>query len=301
MSPGASSSLTREPGPLPGSASRSLLSSSLTTGSRRARPIGWSAIADAARSSDASPLVLGLEGVRATLELTFAEGAGARPLVLMTPPSDGTFAARYIAARYARRGIHAAVIVQEDDVFLDPALDAAGVERKLRASVVAARTVLAALSRRADVDASRVTYFGISAGGIFGAVLLAVEPRVARAALVFPGGDLPALILASDDGGVRDYRESWFARGFSRGALREALAREVKTDPLLLARHVDPARVLVFLSDEDTTVPIEGGLALRDALGKPETWILSGNHETAGFCFGFVLGRADDFLLGESR
>ncbi len=39
-----------------------------------------------------------------------------RPLVLLTPPLQGTFAAHYMARRFARRGLHAAVIAPERDI-----------------------------------------------------------------------------------------------------------------------------------------------------------------------------------------
>ncbi len=59
---------------------------------------------------------------------------------------------------------------------------------------------------------------------------------------------------------------------------------------------MDPAKVLLFLSDDDTVVPIACGLELREALGRPETFFLAGNHETSGICFGFVVRSAEEFL-----
>jgi hypothetical protein len=232
-----------------------------------------------------------LDGFAGTLELTLADSEEPRPLVLLTPPSEATFAARWLASRLARKGFHAAVIVPEDEVFLDPALDAQGIEEKLRRAVVAARTAVAALSSRSDV--SRIEYLGVSAGGIFGTVLLATEPRIERAVLVMPGGDLPRIAAESLEGTVRAYRESWRERGVD---VREAFAGAIRTDPLRLARHVDPRKVLLFLSDDDTVVPIACGLELRQALGCPETYFLAGDHETAGICFGFVIRTGESFL-----
>ena len=81
-----------------------------------------------------------------------------------------------------------------------------GLERKFRACVVHARAVTAALAARADVR--EVVYLGVSAGGIFGAALLGTEPRIARAVLAFPGGDLPELIATSDEATVVAYRRA---------------------------------------------------------------------------------------------
>lgn len=237
---------------------------------------------------------------RAALELYPAapRGAGPRPLLLITPPTQAAFAARWLGARYARRDVHVAV-VQPRGLFLDPELQPAQVEDKLRGAVVCAREVLEALRALPGVDAARCTYLGVSAGGIFGAVLLAVEPGIARAALVFPGGDLPEIVRLSDEEHVTAYRASWAARGLGPEALRDALRSAIETEPQRLAPCVDPGRVLLFLGDQDTKVPAAQGEALRLALGEPETWRLAGNHDTAALCFGFVLREVDRFLFSE--
>ena len=71
----------------------------------------------------------------------------------------------------------------------------------------------------------------------------------------------------------------------------------MRTDPLRLARFVEPRRVLLFLGASDTVVPVATGLALRGALGDPETYLLGGNHDSASVCFGFILRRSERFLL----
>lgn len=260
-----------------------------------------SSIESAGRArDDDEPVAVSLSsyGFEGTLEVSWAEDDERAPLVVLTPPSQGTFAARYLARRYARRGFHAAVLVPDGD-YLVPGLDPDALEAKLRGALVAARTVVAALGTSPRV--SRVVYLGISAGGIFGALLLAVEPRVERAALIFPGGDIPLLAATSEESTVRDFRESWAERGVDAAALRRVLAATIKTDPIRLAPSIDPGRVLLFLADSDTLVPLPCGLALREALGQPETWLISGQHEVAGCSFGFVLHEADGFLLGTSR
>lgn len=236
----------------------------------------------------------------ATLELYPASPRGeeARPLLLITPPTEAAFAARWLAARYARKGVHVAV-VQPAGKFLDGALEPADVEAKLKGAVVTARTVLEALRALPEVDPARTCYLGVSAGAIFGAVLVAVEPAIARAALVFPGGDLPEIVRTSEEDQVAGWRQSWAERGLPPDALHAALAAVVVTDPLRLASAVDPSRVLLFLGDGDTKVPVAQGEQLRVALGEPETWRLAGNHDTAALCFGFVLREIDGFLFPE--
>ena len=225
-----------------------------------------------------------------------ASPSNPRPLVLITPPTKAAFAARYLAARFARRGIHAAVIVPEK-ALLETHLTPREVEHRLRDTVVAARTALRVLGEGPEVDAGQLHYFGVSAGGIFGGVLLGVEPAIRRAVLVLPGGDLPRIVTESDESSVVAYRVAWKARGVDPETLRQEFAREVRTDPQHLARFVDPERMLLFLGAGDTVVPVVTGRALRAALGDPETYILGGNHDTASLCFGFILRRSERFLL----
>lgn len=233
-----------------------------------------------------------------TLELypATARGGDPRPLLLITPPTEAAFAARWLGARWARRGVHVAVI-QPTGYFLDRPLEPGQVEGKLRGAVVCAREVLAALRTRPEVDAARVSYMGVSAGAIFGAALVAVEPTIRHAALVFPGGDLPGILCTSAETNVAAWREVWAERLGGVDALRATLAESIVTDPQRLAPTVDPARLLVFLGHDDTKVPVARGEALCAAFGQPETWRLAGDHDTAALCFGFVLREIDAFLF----
>jgi hypothetical protein len=250
---------------------------------------------------DRSPILTPLPSLsfQATLELYRAKGASAlnpRPLVLMTPPTKAAFAARYLAGRFARRGIHGAVIVPER-AFLETHLTPAEVEARLRDAVIAARMALRVLGEMNEVDAGHLHYLGISAGGIFGGVLLAIEPSIRRAVLVLPGGDLPRILNESEESSVVAYRVAWKARGVDPETLRLQFAKEARTDPQRLARFVEPDRVLLFVGASDTVVPVATGLSLRAALGDPETYVLQGNHDTAAICFGFILRRSERFLL----
>lgn len=223
-----------------------------------------------------------------------------RPLLLITPPTEAAFAARWLGARWARQGINVAVI-QPEGYFLDPALSPAEVELKLRGAVVSARNVLLALRELPEVDRTRTAYMGVSAGAIFGSVLVAVEPGISRAALVFPGGDLPGIVCESEEDQVAAWRRTWEEQLGGREPLRAALGAAILTDPQRLAPAVDPARVLVFLGHGDTKVPVARGEALCAALGEPETWRLAGNHDTAALCFGFVLREVDRFLFSDPQ
>jgi cephalosporin-C deacetylase-like acetyl esterase len=180
--------------------------------------------------------------------------------------------------------------------FLEPHLTPAEVEAVFRQAAINARTALRALAALEEVDGERLDYLGVSAGGIFGAALLAVEPSIRRAVLILTGGDLPRIVAESDDSSTVAYREAWRQRGLDREALAAEMAREMRSDPVRLAEFIDPRRVLLFLGAQDTRIPTDTGLALWRALGAPELYLLSGNHETASLCFGFVLRRSAEFL-----
>jgi hypothetical protein len=251
--------------------------------------------------ADESPIVTAVPSLSfpGTLEFYRAKGASPlnpRPLVLMTPPTKAAFAARYLAGHFARRGVQAAVIVPEK-FLLETHLTPAEVEVRFRDAVVAARMALRVLLEMNEVDARQVHYLGVSAGGIFGGVLLAVEPSIRRAALVLPGGDLPRVLKESEESSVVAYRVAWKARGVDPDTLGRQFARDVHTDPQRLARFVEPNRLLLFLGASDTVVPVATGLSLRAALGDPETYVLAGNHDTAALCFGFILRRSERFLI----
>ena len=260
------------------------------------------AIARAAASPGREPAVIPLDGaLRAKAELYRSRAPGPRPLVLLTPPNRVTSAARYLARHLQERGAHALVVVP-DEAFLSPGLAPREVERKLRAAVVGARELIAALAPRAEVDAQRLSYMGISAGGIFGAVLLAVEPRLGRGVLWLPGGDLPRIVAESVDREVRAYRESWQERGVEPRELARRLRRWVRTDPLRLAAHHDPRQLLIFLGGQDESVPTDLGLALHEGMGRPQAYMLAGEHASAVVAgFGWLLDESEAFLLGSGR
>ncbi len=237
--------------------------------------------------------------LRGTIEFYPAqtdEDLSSRPLVLMTPPVEAAFAARYLARRYARKGVHAVTLIPENE-FLEAEHKPKQLEAKFRAAVLIARTAIRALSTREDVDEQNIHYFGVSAGGIFGAALLAVEPMIQRSVLAFPGGNLPHILSESTEPGVSFYRESWLKRGMSKEEFNQRLKKHIRTDPLELAPYVDPQKILIFFGAKDTLVPIESGLELRKAMGNPEAYLMAGNHATASLCFGYILRRADRFLL----
>ena len=52
----------------------------------------------------------------------------------------------------------------------------------------------------------------------------------------------------------------------------------LQTDPVLLARHVDPRKIFQVITRRDRSVPTDLQLRLRRALGEPESLSLPTGH-----------------------
>lgn len=204
---------------------------------------------------------------------------GRRPAVVLTP----ILGARdelpgLLAAALAGRGIHAAIVLRGERV-LDPTAPEARIERVLRTAVVERRRTVDWLSGLEDVDPDRIGACGASLGGIATALLAATEPRLRASALLLAGGDLPEVLVTSDEPRLVRWRTR---RGLPLDALRASLAREVVSDPLALAGAVDARRVLFVQARFDGSVPTPCQERLWQALGRPERWVLPTGHRTAG-------------------
>lgn len=204
---------------------------------------------------------------------------GRRPAVVITP----ILGARdelpgLLAAALAARGIHGAIVLRGEKV-LDPKEPEARIERVLRTAVVERRRTVDWLAGLPDVDPARIGASGASLGGIATALLAATEPRLAASAFLLAGGDLPEVLATSDEPKLVRWRQE---RGLAPEALRAHVAREVVSDPLVLAGAVDARRVLFVQARFDAAVPTPCQERLWQALGRPERWVLPTGHRSAG-------------------
>jgi len=161
----------------------------------------------------------------------------------------------------------------------DPALFAAALGQAL-ADVRRAVDVLAS---RPEVDPRRIGVTGISLGGITAATAAALDPRIARAALILAGGDLGSIIHHA-----RETRElSDLIRGLPaerRAAVEEAI---LAVDPLrhaaALRERAQQGCVLMVNAGEDEVVPRACSEKLAEALGIGDAvvWLDGLGHYTA--------------------
>ena len=222
---------------------------------------------------------------------------GRRPAVVLSPilGNDGTLVADF-AQDFARRGWHA-LLVLRPDLDVDPARPLVQVEERTKAAVVRQVQALDWLLEQPDVDPSRVASFGISAGGIQTAMVAGVDPRYRAHVIALAGGPLADVLVDSSEGKIR----ALVARGLAaeqtdREGLRARLRGVLRTDPVALARHVDPDAVLLVLATRDRSVPTELGLRLREALGDPETVFVPTGHYGAFFALPRIRSLVLEFL-----
>jgi len=202
-----------------------------------------------------------------------------RPLLLMSPIlGNSVLLVGSFARGFAQRGYHA-VIVQRKELAFDPRASLRQAEDEVRLVVMRSRQALDFLVRRQDVDATRLGTFGVSAGGIVSSMVAGADPRLKAHVWMLAGGPLTDVMVDTVEDRFRGYvREALHTSPRSRDQLRREVRARIRTDPLLLAPHVDRERVMLVLARFDRSVPYRYGLALWRALGRPERIVCPFGH-----------------------
>ncbi len=211
---------------------------------------------------------------------------GERAPLLVDMPILGGAKDDYLACRVFGRwaadaGLSSFYLHQDADI-LTGERDAAELDRLMRDCIIAYRkTVDLFAAERSEVDPLRLGSIGISLGAIRNVVLIAVEPRLRANLLCLGGGDLPAILVASQERMVLRYLER---RKRLDGLDPEGVAAEFRweflAEPLQFARFVPPENALLFLGCFDDKVPYRTGLVLREALGRPALHVVPLGHYT---------------------
>jgi len=226
------------------------------------------------------------EAHRATFHFYVADAyEGRAPAVILTPILGGDNpVAKLLADDLASHGMHAVIVDRSPLLFEDTTLDE-GVEQAFRDMIADRRRVLDWLQTRPEVDPDAIGAFGVSLGGITTTVLAEVEPRIKAAAVVMAGGSLASLIPRSAEGPAqrtsRAHGVSLEATADELAAFESLAAPILRTCPLVLAPHADPARFLLITTRRDQSVPSFLQERLHQALGQPERYSLPTGHYTA--------------------
>ena len=146
-------------------------------------------------------------------------------------------------------------------------------------SVRGTRAVVDWLATWDRADATRLGSVGTSLGALRNVVLLAGEPRLRANLLALGGLDAGWILAHSTERSVDRYRRERAAlEGIDEAALARRFASAFFFHDETTARAVDGRTVLLVLARSDDAVPFESGLALREALGRPETRVVPLGH-----------------------
>ena len=218
------------------------------------------------------------------------------PVVLVLPILNGQkHVVRPFATHFADHG-YAVVIVDtlQRRTLLDDLLRP---EAAIRRTAIRHRRVLDWVETQPTLDVDRIAVFGASLGGFNALFLTAADPRVSAAARALVGGDLPYVLTHSTERRIVEAVDDAIAElETDRDGLQEYLEREILSDPMDLARHIDPASVLMVLATFDESVPYEKQLELRAAMRVPAAITLPSGHVTAAFYLLYLRSRVREFF-----
>jgi dienelactone hydrolase len=158
-------------------------------------------------------------------------------------------------------------------------------------AVLDIRRATAWLAARDEVDAEQIGVFGISLGGITGALAATAEPRIQNICLLLAGGDIARVAL--------DSPELKRVRGELPAALgdKETLIKTLRViDPVTYAANARGRRILMLNADRDEVIPRACSDALYNAFGEPEiVWYPGGHYSVIRHLFS-ALDRVANFF-----
>jgi pimeloyl-ACP methyl ester carboxylesterase len=228
------------------------------------------------------------------------------PVVLVLPILNGQkVVVRPFATFFADNGYNAVIVdTVQRKTLLEDMLEP---EDAIRRTAIRHRRVLDWIETVPKIDQDKVAVFGASLGGFNALFLTATDRRVAASALALVAGDLPYVLTYSSEGKIVDAAEGAMETlQTDEEGLRQYLEEHILSDPMSLARYIDPARVLLVLAKFDDAVHYEKQLELRDAMGYPEAITLPTGHVTTAAYLFYLRSSVLDFFnrqfgLGESQ
>ena len=223
-------------------------------------------------------------------------GKDKAPVVLVLPILNGQkHVVRPFATYFADNG-HNAVIVDtvQRKTLLEDMLQP---EEAIRRTTIRHRRVLDWIDTMPNIDNSKVAVFGASLGGFNALFVTAADERIRASALALVAGDLPFVLTSSSEGRIIDAADGAMETlQTDRDGLRRYLEAHIDSDPLGLARHIDPERVLLVLAKFDDAVHYEKQLQLQQAMGNPESITLPTGHVTTAAYLFYLRSRVLEFF-----
>jgi uncharacterized protein len=129
-------------------------------------------------------------------------------------------------------------------------------------TVIDLRRAVDYLSSRKEINKTQIGYLGFSMGGMFGAVLGGVEPRVAAFCLAVPGGGFVNLVKTIDKYPL--LKAHWPVT-VTPEVMRVVEENSQLIDPIHFAGKILPRPLLIMVGKNDEVIPAESSQALIDA------------------------------------
>lgn len=222
-------------------------------------------------------------------------------LIVMTPLLgrlvflDDLQLERFFARRLASAGFHTALIHRPFFSYL-PERGLEQIADYMEDAVSRNEAIYQSLLKTGSFSPERTGTFGISFGAIVNALWAGRQKQLSAHVFALAGGNLPEIFVTSRDPLMRQYlKETCRLSGKDPGTLRRELKEVFRFDPLDAAAAVDRKSVLMVIALLDRIVRTRFGLALRKALGNPETVFLPFGHVFSILAAPLLLNRALNF------
>lgn len=229
--------------------------------------------------------------------------AGRRPAIVLNPILGGDYPIEQSLARFfAARGYHVALIHRKT-LKISPEHELAHIELLLRQGLIRIRQVVDWVSRHPSVDPQHLGSFGISMGGIAGAMTAAIEPRLRAHVIALAGGPLADILATTADPLLAKPRARYLAsHQLPLQMLHDELARVIVSDPIRLAPYTQGQPILFVIALTDRTIGRSHEFALWRALGRPQVTMLLSGHYTSYLALPYLKRKSLRFFrqtLGE--
>ncbi len=217
-------------------------------------------------------------------------------MVLVLPILNGQKnVVRPFASHFANNGYNVVIVdTLQRKSLLEDILDP---EAAIRRTAVRHRRVLDWVDTVPKIDQDRIAVFGASLGGFNALFLTATDTRVKASALALVAGDLPYVLSYSSEGRIIDAADGAMETlQTDQEGLRQFLQEHIVSDPLSLARYIDPEQVLLVLAKFDDAVHYEKQIELQEAMGQPESITLPTGHVTTAAYLFYLRSRVLEFF-----
>ncbi len=152
------------------------------------------------------------------------------------------------------------------------------------------------LAAREEVNPDELGIFGISLGGITGALAATAEPRLKNVCLLLAGGDLGKVVIESKE--IEKYTKEF-------GKLPdkdEFLAKLKVIDPVTYGANTKGRRILMMNAKEDEIIPKACTESLWKSFGEPPIHWYSGGHYSVAWHLIDALDKTGNFFAeGEKK